>query len=206
MSNQIKKNIIVLNTSQLAAKADFQRVVDKKRAARIAKNWDPVKMKLPCVADIDGTYYIWDGQHTVAALILVEGGDCDVPCIVDKMTYEEAAMHVRNQNENVKRLSVLDLFKIGIEAGDEEDANIQRILARNGISVCQHCGLNCTSSISTIRKINKQSSYGLDSTLELIRQTWKEDENRYRGEFIDAVYRIINTYGRDLDKKMFTES
>lgn len=200
MSNQ---NIMKLNTSQLGAKADFQRIVDKKRVAQIAKNWDYAKMRVPCVADIDGTYYVWDGQHTIAALKLLAGGDCDVLCQVSKMTYEEAALHVKEQYDNIKRLTVLDVFKAGLEAGDTDDVNIQRVLFRNGIKVSSSCSVNTTSSITTLKKINKQSTDMLNTTLELIKNTWTEDENRYKGEFIDAVYRIVSTYGRDLDKKMF---
>lgn len=205
MSKSTGKTIKRFNTSELTAKANFQREVDMKRVAEIARKWDWALMKLPRVADINGTYYIWDGQHTVLALKTVMGGDTDVDCLVDKMTYEEAARRVKEQDKNSSRISTIDSYNIGLEANDPDDVNIQRILSSYDISVNRKLGLNTINCVTVLRKINKAGCALLDETLGLIKNTWPESEDRFKADIVNAVYRIMSTYGTKIIKKHFIE-
>lgn len=46
----------------------YQRKLDHDRANRIAENFDPRLLNDPKVSERDGHFYVFDGQHTIEAL------------------------------------------------------------------------------------------------------------------------------------------
>lgn len=51
----------------------YQRKLDHDRANRIAENFDPRLLNDPKVSERDGHFYVFDGQHTIEALRILNG-------------------------------------------------------------------------------------------------------------------------------------
>lgn len=203
---KLNKQIQLISTSKLTGKADFQRPVDPRRVARIAKDFDPKKMKPIQVANIEGMgLIIWDGQHTAAAARVANGNeDLQVPCIVDNLTYEEAAELVANQNKNKRNLNSIEQFTASVESADPDDTNIMRVLKQHKIKLDTVCSENSTSAVTALRQIYAFSCPDLDNTLHLIEMAWPCDPNRYRGDVIMAVGKMRHIYeGKFKDKDMW---
>lgn len=72
-----------ISTKQIYIDPLYQRDLDNAKVQRIVKNFDPLKLNPLKVSFRDGRYYVFDGQHTRAALIRMNNGrDCLVPCRV----------------------------------------------------------------------------------------------------------------------------
>lgn len=186
----------MLSTSKLTGKAKFQRPVDPKRVAKIAREFDEKKMKPIQVANIKGMgLIIWDGQHTTAAArVANDNKDLLVPCIVDDLTYEEAAELVAKQNKNRKNLDSIEQFNASVESDDPDDKNILRVLKQNNIKLTKKCSNDSTNAIGALRQIYAISCPDLDCTLKLIKSAWPVDDNRYKSEIITAIGKLRHVY------------
>lgn len=186
----VNRNFKMVSSAKLHLEgADWQRPINHARVKRIAKNWDTSMMRTIMVADINGVLYPWDGQHTVAAAVLANGGkDLELPCIVDKMTHEEAAKHVADQYKNVKRLSAIEMFNARVSQNDADALNIKRVLAQHNVRLSPKGGLNSTAGITAIEKIYKKDScLGLDYVIGMAKKAWPDDAGRYRAEVLLAI-------------------
>lgn len=202
---KLNKQIQMLNTSKLTGKAKFQRPVDPKRVAKIAKEFDEKKMKPIQVANIKGMgLIIWDGQHTAAAArVANDNKDLLVPCIVDDLTYEEAAELVALQSKNKKNLNSIEQFNASVESDDPDDRNILRVLKQHEIKLSKTCSEHSTNAVGALRQVYAISCPDLDATLTLIEKAWPGDDNRYRSEIINAVGKLRHTYeGKFKDSDM----
>ena len=76
--------MMVLDTSQIIApREDYQRELKSERVKRIVKSFDERIANEPKVSFRDGKYYVFDGQHTIDARKVMNGGkDLPVLCKV----------------------------------------------------------------------------------------------------------------------------
>lgn len=193
---ELNKKIEMICTSSLTGKAGFQRPIEPRRVAKIAREFDKHKMMPIQVADIkDMGLIIWDGQHTAAAARVVNHNeDLLVPCIVNELTYEEAAKLVAEQEKNKKKYGGIDQFKSSVEANNPDDVNIMRVLNKHGISIDRTYKENSTAAISALRQVYAISCYDLDEALKLIKEAWPFDEDRFRPDVILAIGRLTHNY------------
>jgi len=73
--------IMNLNTKDLISSQSYQRDVDQKRVSYIVTNYDPHKFGIIKVSFRDGKYYVFDGQHRIAAFKVLngdQGWDCEM--------------------------------------------------------------------------------------------------------------------------------
>ena len=72
--NQHPYKEIMLFTGLLEVPTElYQRNLDPDRANRIAENFDPRLLNDPKVSERDGHFYVFDGQHTIEALRILNG-------------------------------------------------------------------------------------------------------------------------------------
>ena len=84
-----KKNeniqIMQLNTKDLVSSQAYQRDIDQKEVAYIVSNFDPHQFGIIKVSYRDGKYYVYDGQHRITAIKVLNGNRMDslsVKCIM----------------------------------------------------------------------------------------------------------------------------
>lgn len=126
--------------SELRLDDSYQRSTDNgaSRALirRIATGWD-WRMCLPLVVSKrdDGTLWVIDGQHRLAAALL-RGDIPFLPCVVGiyGSVADEAAMFVA-MNRARKPMNRLDDFHAAIASGDSEAIDIAQIVADAGFTV-----------------------------------------------------------------------
>jgi len=56
-----------LTPSQLTIDPTYQRDLDQNRVNKIVDNWNPIRFREPFVSLRDGKFFVFDGQHSVAA-------------------------------------------------------------------------------------------------------------------------------------------
>ena len=71
--------MMVLDTSQIIApREDYQRELKSERVKRIVKSFDERIANEPKVSFRDGKYYVFDGQHTIDARKVMNGGKVQI--------------------------------------------------------------------------------------------------------------------------------
>lgn len=99
---------MVLDTSQIIApREDYQRELKSERVKRIVKSFDERIANEPKVSFRDGKYYVFDGQHTIDARKVMNGGkDLPVLCKVYMgLDEKEEAMLFAKQTGESARLT-----------------------------------------------------------------------------------------------------
>ena len=93
-----------LNFTQNLGVTPYQRELRVNRVRRIAAKFDPCLLNPPKVSYRNGHYYVFDGQHTVAVLKLLNGGkDLMIRCIVyTGMTESEEALLFAQQTGEIR--------------------------------------------------------------------------------------------------------
>ena len=112
----------------------YQRPTNTAQVERIAAHFDEAKLGLPIVSERDGKYHLLDGAHRTAALRKI--GYTHAMCLVlTGLSYQDEADYFRTQNQNSRPLTRYNLFKAGLEAGEEICVKIDEITRANGFTV-----------------------------------------------------------------------
>ena len=114
---------MMINSKQLEVpRGSYQRELNVKRVRKIAARFDPRLVNPPKVSYRNGHYYVFDGQHTIAVLKLLNGGkDLMIRCIVyTGMTESEEALLFAQQTGESAKLTPGDRMRAMIYGGDPE--------------------------------------------------------------------------------------
>ena len=103
-------------------RGSYQRELNVKRVRKIAARFDPRLVNPPKVSYRNGHYYVFDGQHTIAVLKLLNGDkDLLIRCIVyTGMTESEEALLFAQQTGESAKLTPGDRMRTMIYGGDPE--------------------------------------------------------------------------------------
>ncbi len=85
-------DMVEVHSGSLVVPEMYQRRLNNSRVARIVAEFDERIANEPKVSFRDGTYYIFDGQHTVMARKQMNGNkDLPILCAVPRQIQAEAA-------------------------------------------------------------------------------------------------------------------
>jgi hypothetical protein len=116
-----------------------------------------------------GHYYVVDGQHRVEVLRALGWGEKKIECeVYDGLTEQEEAEKFLRLND---RLAVngLDRFHIGVQAGRDEDCEIEAIVRDLGLHVSMARNEGSIQAIGTLRRIYQQTGGdNLERTLRVV--------------------------------------
>lgn len=153
----------------------YQRPTNTKQVNNISKSFDEAKLGLLVVSRREGKYHLLDGAHRASAMRQI--GYTHVMCIVlEGLLNEEEAEYFRKHNENSRKLTIYNMFKAGLEAGDKVCIDINEIAKENGFIVGtsgRSWKPNTLSAINALMTIYKVYGYDiLNRTLRLLVSTW----------------------------------
>lgn len=197
----------VINTANLA-RAPYQRPLSTRRVQAIANQWDETLANEPKLSFRDGKYYCFDGQHTIAARKLRNGGkDLDIRAkVYTGLTYEEEAWEEAHQHDNVKRMSALERVKALYEAKDRDVLNM--FAATNGLGIEMSFfmsekdnKINCLdTALSIYRKLGAPKYIEI---LSLIRDTWGGAYPCYNSQIVRGVADFSARYSGRFSRQNF---
>jgi hypothetical protein len=136
----ITTELMEISADKLSIDPRVQRVVDPRRVAKLAANWDDlmvgvitVSHRKPRLIDEEDAFVILDGQTRWNALKVVCGQGtttCTMMAQVHSgLTLKEEAKIFLQHNDR-KGVTPLDTFRIALVAGEEWAESIQEIAAR----------------------------------------------------------------------------
>ncbi|MCC6959432.1 MAG: hypothetical protein IT301_06255 [Dehalococcoidia bacterium] len=171
----------------------------------IAANFDLEAVGFPAVSFRDGTYWIIDGQHRVAAALKFGFG------LTDKLQMEvyegltpagEAELFI--ERNTVKAKSAWDRFKVSVTAGREEECHIDRLVRAQGLMVAGHRSSTTIASIGALREIYRLAGPSeFSRTLRVIRDAF--GAAGFDADVIRGVGRFLHRYGLAVDEAMLVK-
>ena len=189
----MKLRIVIVNDLQIDK---YQRPIKAKRVHNIAKKFDPIKAGVILVSERDSIHYLIDGNHRVSAMRIVGIRECPA-ILLQGLTREQEAEYFRRQGENTGKLSHYDHFNAGIYAKDPECLEIEQIVKNHGFRLSSSSkDANCVTAVQSLIHIYRQySAATLDKTLMLIRNTWGDNYNMTKTEYLLGIAEFIKRFG-----------
>ncbi len=198
-----KNNIIYslrwINSRVLIIPCDYQRPEDNPRVAAIAANFDERVANEPKVSLRNGRYYVFDGQHTVLARKVLNGGnDLLILCkVYERLSEEEEAYLFAMQTGKATFPTPGQRMKALLYAKDEEIIAFKKATESAGILI----DLNGSLSDEHMRCINtalyEYRHIGEPlyiEALSLIREAWNAEKASLKNEIIKGICRFVKLY------------
>ena len=176
----------------------YQRDVNEKRVARIVKNFNPSLVNPPKVSFRDGHYYVFDGQHTLAALIAVYGRDKKIDCkVFAGITQKEEADLFIAQNGESANVKVIDRMKARYNIGERDAVRIVDGAKKAGAIVefghfTRKNGIVACAALENVYKALPYDEY--ISVVRILKEAWGGDPKGLTAAHINGLGYFIGVY------------
>lgn len=190
----------------LVSNQDYQRNLSQKHIARAAANFDIYQINPVKVSRRDGINYVFNGQHTIEIVALVSGSrDTPVWCMIyEDLNYRCEADIFANQMKFVKPLNAYEVFVANLEAGNDDQLVIRDLVESYGLTLGTKKIPGVVCAVSTVETIfTKHGYHVLDRVFRLCIGAWEGDLNSFSANILNAVAKLIVTYGDALDDEIF---
>ena len=202
--------LTVLNTGRLISGMQYQRKVEKRIVNKLVREWNPVLLTPLVVSHRDGRYYLIDGQHRVAAMRRIYGGDVKTDCVVHEgMTVQQEAELYLRFDSSIKRITKRQSVKAMLESkSDTRPQTIKELLkeagfhwALNGRNPANYY-INVTSTL--FRAYELLGPENFRRLFIMLAGTWKGVPTSVTARMISGTALFLKTYLEDLDDYVFT--
>jgi len=192
----------------LVSNQEYQRNLSRAHIARAAEHFDLYQINPVKVSRRNGINYVFNGQHTIEIVALVSGTrETPVWCMIyDDLSYEHEADIFANQMKYVKPLNPYEIFNANLEAGSDEQLIIRDMVESYGLTIGHKKDVGVICAVSTLESIYEKYGYHvLDHVLKLCIGTWEGEPNSFSANMLNALAKIIVTYGSNLNDELFKE-
>lgn len=192
----------------LVSNQDYQRPLSQAQVESAISDFDLNQINPVKVSRRDGINYVFNGQHTIEIIATVSGSrDCPVWCMIyDNLDYRNEADIFANQMKHVRALRPYEIFVANIEAGNEQQLIIKRLVESYSLTIAPYKGYGIICAVATLERIYMKYGYHvLDRTLRLCVGTWEGDIDSLGANILNAVARMVVAYGDQLRDETFKE-
>ena len=192
----------------LVSNQEYQRPLSQAQVESAISDFDLNQINPVKVSRRDGINYVFNGQHTIEIIAAVSGSwDCPVWCMIyDNLDYQNEADIFANQMKHVRALRPYEIFVANIEAGNEQQLIIKRLVESYSLTIAPYKGYGIICAVATLERIYMKYGYHvLDRTLRLCVGTWEGDIDSLGANILNAVARMVVAYGDQLRDETFKE-
>ena len=193
-----------LPLNMLRIDTNYQRDLNLSKVRYIVNNFDPDLVGIPQVSYRDGMLFVFDGQHTIKALSLVNN-DPAYP-IVCKVYYglseEEEAELFHKFNTSRTPINAISIIKAQAAYGDEKIKSFLHCTKSAGFIIDPTKPRNCRYGIRAVRTaLNCFSSLGAENykfMLALLRKTWRGERWSLNQNMLNAMELLLRVFWHEL--------
>ena len=184
----------------------YQRSLNPQRTKRIANAFDERIANEPKVSLRNGRYYVFDGQHTIAARVERNGGK-PLPILCKLylgMTESDEATLFSQQNGESADLAAGVKIRAKIYAGDPIAMKFQKATESVGVRLDfeQQRGDKRLACVATaFNEFQRVGAEKYKEALTLLLEAWNGDPDSLRAETVTAMCRFVELYDGEYDKK-----
>lgn len=200
ITKQFASREMMLSSAQMEVPREtYQRTFNARRAQKIAEEFDERIANEPKVSSRDGRYFVFDGQHTIAARkFLNNGNDLPIKCkVFFGMTEQDEALLFAQQFGVSAPLSAGARIRALIFGGDpmamaflkaNEDIGLQ-------LDYDQERGLNRIGCIQTaLDAYNKIGEERYKEAMSILKTAWHGEPDSFRSENVLGITRFVDLY------------
>ena len=200
------KELTISSEQLLISRTTYQRELNEKRVHRIAAEFDERIANEPKVSYRDGRYYVFDGQHTVSARKLLNGGkDLPIRCkVFYGLTQEEEALLFAQQTGASAPLTAGTRFRALVCGGDEDALAFLNATEDAGLCVDyqQTRGTRRLACISTAFRLYQRVGDELyREAMSVLTEAWKGDPDSLRAETVRGVVEFVALYYGEYNRR-----
>lgn len=183
---QVRSDLIVTDTT-------YQRPINVKRVKEIVKDFNPALVNPIKLSYRDGKYYVFDGQHTLAALKQMNGGkDLAVLCAIYKGLTQQDEAFLFSQQTGASQ-AVYSEYKLRALyiAEDERTKDMYDIVTSLGFKFdfTKVQAPKKIVAVATLWRIYQQSNREeFTDILEIIRNAWDFNPNSLKKEILGGIH------------------
>jgi hypothetical protein len=184
----------------------YQREMNEDRVHKIAAEFDERIANEPKVSCRNGRYYVFDGQHTIAARKLLNGGrDLPIWCkVFYGLTESDEALLFAQQTGASANLTAGAKFRALIYGGDEDAMAFLK--ATESVGLCVDCkqtrGVKRLACIATAFGLYKKVGEGVyREAMRIIVDAWCGAPDSLRAETVQGVVEFVDLYHGEYSRK-----
>ena len=192
----------------LVSNQAYQRNISHIHVSRTADNFNLRQINPVKVSRRDGINYVFNGQHTIEIVAMVSGSrETPVWCMIyDDLCYSHEADIFANQQKYVKSLNPHEVFVANVEAGNDDQLTIKRLVETYGLTITTKKAPNTICAVGALESIfTKYGYHVLNRVLRLIVGSWEGDPNSFSANMLNAVAKLVVTYREHLDEDIFKD-
>lgn len=187
----------LLRPSELKIDPLYQRNLDERRVARMAKAYNPNLVNPPKVSFRDGRYWVFDGQHTIALWKMVKG-DKPIECrVFFGMTWVDEMELFIEQNGIDADPTTNDKLRASFNGGDPDVKDMVAAADEAGVLVDfknSRVPGRCVATSTLFKTYKVMNRDDFVDMLRMIRQAWPDDEDGLSNQIICGLRRFYMTY------------
>ena len=190
---------ISINSAFLEIPAEYQRKLKMGKVKQIVAEFNGVIVNPPKVSYRDGRYIVIDGQHTVVALKMLNGGeDLPIVCrVYTGLTKEEEALVFAQQTGASTPLSAGAKLRAKLVGKDSESLAFLAATEAAGLQLGADSVRATRKIICVSTALKEFQQYGADTYtegLKAIVDAWGGDPDSLRSGIIQGMMRFIALY------------
>ena len=184
-----------------------QRALNPARVDRLVAEFDEEQLGTPTVNERDGSFYVIDGQHRIAALIawLGEGWETQqIQCWSYQGLTEEQEADKFDRLNDVLAVHAFDKFRVRITANRDVESDIDRIVRSQGLCISRDSIPGAISAVGTLRRVYTRSDGPtLARSLRIIRDAYGDPG--LEAAVIDGIGLLCQRYNGELPADLATD-
>lgn len=195
-----------ISTASLHSGLPYQRPVRPRRVNKLVREWDPTYLSPIEVSYRDGKYNVVNGQHRIAAMRKISGGeDVMVNCLVyTGLTYEQEAAMYFLLDKTTGHLKLANAVKALLESGtDPTVIDIKQRIERAGFTWALDKPAGVTYELKPVRAVMdayaQLGAPGFSRMLGLIAGAWHGTQVSLTGGMISGMALFLKAHENELD-------
>lgn len=198
---------ITLSTRVLEVpRKTYQRPLNAVRVRQIASEFNERIANEPKVSYRDGHYYVFDGQHTIAARLYRNGGkDLLIRCkaYYDLTEHEEALLFAQQTGTSAKLTAGAEM-RANIFGGEPEATAFLLATEAAGVHLDysqSHRSRHISCIKTAFSEFRRVGAEIYTEALKIIVEAWNGSPDSLRAELVQGMTRFVEVYRDEYDRK-----
>lgn len=191
---------VMLYPEQIKKDPKYQREIDVARIKKITKNWDDDLVNAPKVSlRENGNYYVFNGQHTLAAWKKRYGNKM-IQCKVYRglTETEEKDLFVKQEGFS-KAVGLVDKLRAEYNSGNDEVMDMVRCVALSGCTIDFENRTSQTqnriNAVTTAYNVYKEVGHdNFVNILDILRRSFYGDYKGFQDGFLKGMKFLFKHY------------
>lgn len=202
--------IQLISTKHLHSGLPYQRPVEQAHVNQLIRKWDPKYLTPIEVSYRDGKYNIVNGQHRLAAMRKMNGGEnLVVRCLVyTGMTYQQEAAMYYLLDKTSGHLKLANAIKALLESRtDPELSDIKQRIEQAGFTWALDKPSGITYEIKPVREIinayQKLGGHTFSRMLGLMAGAWHSSQTSLKSGMLSGMALFLKAHENELEDHEF---